>query len=272
MLRQFLLKHEDRVPALFNWARYVRHVVIARNMTYPDLLGPIFSELGASRLGAIDVGANTGIFTRYLSRRFARTLAIEPHGHLARRLGAIDPARVTPINSAAGANEGRLVLRTPIDKHGRPMPALATASVDNNFELFGKEGTVETEVAVHRLDNLVADMPAIGFIKIDVEGFEEAVVQGAEALLKRDQPLVMVEICRAHNPNYESFITRLEGLGFTGYSVRRDGLCDSMRADIARQPLHIETVSAPGSDALDCDFLFVSQARRKQVARFLIAS
>ena len=44
------------------------------------------------------------------------------------------------------------------------------------------------------------DLPQIGFIKIDVEGHEELVLHGAEGILERDRPNLMIEIEERHNP------------------------------------------------------------------------
>ena len=44
------------------------------------------------------------------------------------------------------------------------------------------------------LDALAADLPPIGLLKIDVEGLERSVIAGAAALLRRDRPVLFVEI------------------------------------------------------------------------------
>ena len=73
--------------------------------------------------------------------------------------------------------------------------ALGTISDANRLE-----GHKFTEVIVpkKRLDDF--DLPQIGFIKIDVEGHEESVLHGAEGIIERDRPNLMIEIEERHNP------------------------------------------------------------------------
>ena len=57
-------------------------------------------------------------------------------------------------------------------------------------------------VAQLPIDTLVADQRRIDFIKIDVEGAEEAVIAGMLATLRRDRPLLVLEFnaARARDP------------------------------------------------------------------------
>lgn len=53
-----------------------------------------------------------------------------------------------------------------------------------------EDGSMEVEV--RRLDSL--NLPPIDFIKIDVEGYEGAVLEGAEQMIKRSHPIVFLEL------------------------------------------------------------------------------
>lgn len=48
-------------------------------------------------------------------------------------------------------------------------------------------------VAVRRLDDMIARMPRIRYVKIDCEGGELGVLRGARGLLQRDRPIVTFE-------------------------------------------------------------------------------
>jgi hypothetical protein len=48
----------------------------------------------------------------------------------------------------------------------------------------------------------------VGFVKIDVEGHEEAVLDGAQCLEKRSRPVYMIEIEERHNPGSVSRMAR----------------------------------------------------------------
>jgi len=66
---------------------------------------------------------------------------------------------------------------------------------DNNA-FIAHEGGIE--VVVSRLDDLVAetDWGRIGTIKMDVEGYEPMVIEGARETIRRDRPVILAEFCR----------------------------------------------------------------------------
>ena len=59
-------------------------------------------------------------------------------------------------------------------------------------DLVSKQEHLEVRVAACRLD----DEPVgdVGFLKIDVEGFERAVIEGALETIRRCKPVMLVEI------------------------------------------------------------------------------
>jgi hypothetical protein len=63
----------------------------------------------------------------------------------------------------------------------------------------------------------------IGFMKIDVEGHELAVLQGAETQLRRSKPNLLVEASNEHRPDAVASVRGfLEPLGYAG-SFLNDG-------------------------------------------------
>ena len=72
------------------------------------------------------------------------------------------------------------------------------------------------EISCKRLDDLNLD--PVGFIKIDVEGHEEAVLMGGATLLERDRPTALIEIEERHKAGAIDAITeRMNGLGYRGF-------------------------------------------------------
>jgi hypothetical protein len=61
----------------------------------------------------------------------------------------------------------------------------------------------------------------VGFIKIDVEGFEQAVLEGARETIMRERPVIQVELEEQHTglPIAQSF-AQLEGFAMQGFFLR----------------------------------------------------
>ena len=77
-----------------------------------------------------------------------------------------------------------------------------TFSADNRSGAFVSDqtkasaGHITEAIFIERLDDVVAKInpPKIDLIKIDVEGFEKSVLEGATAVLARYQPIVVLEL------------------------------------------------------------------------------
>ncbi|WP_042696279.1 FkbM family methyltransferase [Azospirillum sp. B506] len=160
----------------------------------------------------IDVGANIGAHTVALARLVGptgRVLALEPidanHrllcGNLA--LNGLDWAEGQL--AAAGAADGLLHLAAvPMDEDGN-YGALSLDALPG-----------DRPVPVRRLDGLARDGAGrIRLIKIDVEGMESEVLEGARGLIARDRPVLYVENDR---PDKSAALIRLLGeLGYACY-------------------------------------------------------
>ena len=69
--------------------------------------------------------------------------------------------------------------------------------------------TLDTFVEFHNLNN-------ISFIKIDVEGHEKKVIEGAQNTLMRFKPYVQVEISDIQSDSTQSLIKNFDELGYAG--------------------------------------------------------
>ncbi|WP_374302087.1 FkbM family methyltransferase [Paracoccus sp. (in: a-proteobacteria)] len=164
---------------------------------------------------SIDVGANTGVYSWHLARWSAGVTAFEPQPDHARFLARAFGRRVAVEQIALSDAPGEAVLRVPMEtwQDGRatiePRNALAHLRVR------------EYRVSCRRLD--AYDFPAVGLIKVDVEGHELAVLKGAEGLLARDRPHLIVEAEDRHRPHaFETLNDFLAPLGYRPF-VCRDG-------------------------------------------------
>lgn len=156
---------------------------------------------------AIDIGGWLGPWTRALSRRARAVHTFEPQPNLAHHLRKVVGANVTVHEAAVGAVGGRATLAVD---HRPGRDALAS--------LGGTGDGVEVEVV--RLDDL--GLTDVGFLKIDVEGHEAAVLAGAADLLDRCQPTVLLEAEQRHlaSPIDDLFDVLLQR-GWTGWFLRQ---------------------------------------------------
>lgn len=160
----------------------------------------------------VDVGANIGNHTVFFAGPLQRHVyAFEPErGNLANLSANLDANglgdRVQIFDCALGSEPGAARLEQRI-----PGNSGTFYTVASNFE-------AADEVEVNRLDDLLVDFPVrLGLLKIDVEGAEISVLDGAETVLRRDLPYVVVE---AHDGlTYRRALERLVPHGYSCIAV-----------------------------------------------------
>ena len=81
----------------------------------------------------------------------------------------------------------------------RPTGAVARASAAWRRPRESELGAVAFPVRASRLDDFALE--GVGFVKIDVEGHELAVLQGSRETIARDRPVVVVEIEERFHPD-----------------------------------------------------------------------
>jgi FkbM family methyltransferase len=140
--------------------------------------------------------------------------AFEPSKELASLLRRIVPANVTVFESAASDHSGRGVLKIPVED-GRRSMGLATLGSTANFAQYETE-----DVKLMRLDDVIQN--DVGFIKIDVEGHELAVLQGSTSLIYRSRPVLLIECEERHNRGGTSKLFEfMKAFDYVGSSLAR---------------------------------------------------
>jgi FkbM family methyltransferase len=165
-----------------------------------ELLVPqeIYWERGYDRLDdfvprpgwvVFDAGANTGVYAVQQARRGAHVYAYEPNPDCYRRLRkAVDAnglaGRVTPLNRALGAapGTGEMILPAGLTTMGSLRPEWTPAA-----------GDTRVGVEVDTIDQAVARLgiARIDLLKVDVEGLEMDVLDGAHEALARVERAVV---------------------------------------------------------------------------------
>ncbi len=177
---------------------------------------------------SIDIGANGGQFSLKLAATSARVLVIEPLREFMHLEHAL-PKHCTFRRCALGEATGEAQLKIP-RINGDPMHGMA--SFYDLTEFGYDEFDVQT-VPVRTLDDVVDEtLPgqSVGFIKMDVEGWELPVLRGARRLIERDRPNLLVEIWPQQMPTLASDI---EALGYRGLFFFNGCIHDVSRFDHA---------------------------------------
>lgn len=160
----------------------------------------------------VDVGANIGYYTRLASTLVGPTghvHAFEPLPSALPLLAANTEGRahVTVQPLAVGAQAGEL------DFYVRPMGDTSSLEPHPDAE--------RIRVRVTTLDAELAGLPRLDLLKIDVEGYELEVLQGARELIRTHQPVVYFEFLVAYNENrgltLDDYRAILEPMGYTFY-------------------------------------------------------
>jgi FkbM family methyltransferase len=162
---------------------------------------------------SLDVGANKGVYSYVLRRHSRHVVAFEPNPKIRAVLSRWADMQVEVLPYALSEKSGRTELRIPRGLRGysNQRGTLSLAHMHDD------DGIVEVEA--RRLDEL--SFRDIGFIKIDVEGFERQVIEGARETLSRERPRLLIEIEEYHTRRpIEDDLAFVEGLGFRGYFLK----------------------------------------------------
>ncbi len=178
--------------------------------------------LDVKRGVAIDVGAHVGGYTHLFLRLNCPVMAFEANPVMAARIQRLFPKAVVK-NVAVSSTSGTVKLRIPI-KNARD--SNGTATIDQHNSLNGVP-VEEIEIPSVTLDEAIPSGLQVGFLKIDVEGHELEVLQGASILLQRHHPIILVEAEERHRPNaVRSIVDFLLPFGYGGYMIDHDNIAD----------------------------------------------
>lgn len=174
----------------------------------------------------VDVGANLGFFTVRFARWVGpggRVVAVEPEaGHVARLVARLRrremDGRVTVVPAAATNSVGRTHL---VINQLHPM--------DHRI------GAAGVEVAAVTVDSVVdGDPRPVTLIKVDVQGAEQLVLDGARQTIARHRPALFVEVDPAALERFGTsaagLLADVEHLGYRAHFLTRAGVSAAVDA------------------------------------------
>jgi FkbM family methyltransferase len=151
------------------------------------------------KMTVFDIGANVGFFSMIAAR------LVGPKG----RVVSFEPLPINSnqceYNAALNAFEHVLVRTEALgNENGSANFFTSDTPTLGRFEKFGSpdESHARTIVPVRRLDSVLQEknLPKPSFIKMDVEGAEVDVLEGASQTLAENRPLLLVELHGTNEP------------------------------------------------------------------------
>ena len=199
---------------------------IAREVCLTGLYEPPVTRVVQQHLRpggtAVDAGANWGYFSLLAAPAVGlagTVIAMEPDPRqfaaLAGNIAANGFRHVSAVQAAASAEEGRLSLVGYDEADAnRGVSRLADPSVPGR----------RFDVRATSVDTLTAGCPHVDLVKIDVEGAEDAVLDGMDAgLSSRRYRAIVLELhpglLRAKGVDPASCVSRLRDRGYRGWTI-----------------------------------------------------
>lgn len=180
---------------------------------WPDIDAAIRLHLTPDDV-VFDIGANHGVTTGLFASIAAQVVAFEPNPELAATLRARDlPTHVRIEELAMSDREGEATFHVDI----RPGVGAVASSLMELIDLQASGMTRPVTVRTTTVDSYADKGPIPTFIKIDVEGHEPAVLQGARKTIETHRPTIIFEMWEGH---WDRFADIFEWLSRSHYLIR----------------------------------------------------
>ena len=192
----------------------------------------ILDKLVDKNLESVDVGVYRGVYTYKLSKISKHVHSFEPNpllfSYLNKNLKKL-AKNITLYENALSDVSSTVDLKVPKrfntfnKKNYEEMYKLGAATIHKK-NLLSNDDLVSLKVRTKKMDDILGNNN-IGFIKIDVEGHEENVLMGATEIIKKNRPILLVEIEQKHTrKNVEETINFINSLGYKSYFLSGSNL------------------------------------------------
>ncbi len=195
---------------------------IKRDFYEPELLS--IGKLIKPGSVTLDIGGSFGVFALFMAH-FAG-----PEGHVhSFEPGRFSFASLTHNIGLNGMEQRITAHRVAASDTPATLKLFHLGDSPVNFSIGAREGTESEEVAAVRIADIVpaADAARVSFIKIDVEGYEIAALEGARPILEARHPAIMFEVSAGalarvnHTPR--DVYGYLAAYGYRFWRIENDG-------------------------------------------------
>ena len=192
-----LINNDFSVSQKIRWLRLL--LKAGFDNRFDTLVSVIFDLIPGDKLVVVDVGANVGNFTRSCAKQKNKTnliIAIEPSHYvfpilaLWSKLWSSSDLKIICKKYILSSRAGIIKLHTPIKDSGSLRVGLAYTGQPKHENVYSEQ------VQVLRLDELLREqnISNVDLVKIDVEGAEENVLNGASKLINEIRPIWYLEL------------------------------------------------------------------------------
>lgn len=185
-----IIKYDKDLKIHTDLSHWIEYVLFFRGYYELETVNFIKAKLPTGGV-FVDVGANIGVHSLIASKIASRVIAIEPNPKTSKRL-----ERNISLNKIKNIKVLKLAVsnKEGLSKFYLPRETESTyldkGSLMNKSILTGNS----ISVRVDTLDNILKDELRIDFIKIDAQGNEMEVIEGAYKIIKKFNPVIIYEM------------------------------------------------------------------------------
>lgn len=227
------------------------------------------SYLSDTKKISLDIGALNGIFIVPLLRYSSKVISFEPVSHkyeFVKNL-YLNKSNVSVINVALSDFDGETEIRTPLTNDGKKLYGLSTIESLNKDK---DVNYIKENVKVKKLDSL--GLKNVGLVKIDVEGHEVSLLNGAIKFFNEELPNVIIESEDRHFKDAPlQVIEFFKKLNYKGYFILGRRVISINRFSIQEHQNYSKIQNEKKIEDQDYayNFLFVSPKYQIDLPEFL---
>jgi len=192
----------------------------------------ILDQIVDKDLESVDVGVYRGVYSYRLAQICRYVHSFEPNpilfAYLERNFKKL-AKNITLYSTALSDETIETDLKVPKryktlnDSNYEEKYKLGCATIHKK-NMLANDKFITYKVKTAKLDDILINHK-IGFIKIDVEGHEKNVLEGAKNLIAKNKPNLLVEIEERHsNEKVENTINYINSLGYKSYYLEKSNL------------------------------------------------
>lgn len=205
-IKSFLKK----IKPLFFFVKFLKIRVFKTNSEIDNiLLKKLYFNI------SIDIGSNYGSYTSILRNNSKKVISVEPNiSILNLQKKILGYKRIHYYNIAIGDEDNEVILNIPFKNNSYVYEEAYISDAifsDKYYHVNQKIG-----------DELFYDLECIDFIKIDVEGYENKVLESLSKSITKFLPIILIEIEVRHSSkqNINKLIDNLKGSGYQFYYMK----------------------------------------------------